>query len=267
MYIHTLGNSNKSRVTVDNADLVYGPGDWYVMANGAIGPKPGIKTYWMRFAKLMWGKDPDQLAANGIWRKAVEDAVKADARRYSLFYKDPNFQGWFANRPEEYELFRRDYPEFPAIDHSAAKAAGQQYYDPYSGGSTEAMVRQERLKEQGIETAFNTRATVRTGGTSSSLFSIGPAVAPASAPAPVPVVPTITQPPQSQQAQQAQQAQLQQSQQEYYSGDSTNYSQATGAFFEAGFPDTAQNSGSAQTSGKSGMGAIAAILGLLMLGS
>lgn len=259
MYLNTLGalGDNVSYVTNQNADLVYGPGEWYVAATGAIIPKPGGKTYWVRFAKLMWGKTPEQLAANAIYRQTIEDTVKSEARRYSLLYKNPDFQGWFANRPEEYELFRRDYPEYPAIDTNEAKSAGQQYYDPYK--TTEAMVVQENLKQQGYETAFNTRPNVAqpVPQQTNSVFTIGPGIpepAPSFGPAPsqqpnpvisvTPIVPSV----QSGQQTTAPAPIVNNP----AASNQTNYSTGSGTIFEAGFPPT--GAGSQQTTQQAGSG-------------
>lgn len=150
------------------------------------------RTYWARFANLNWGWSLDRLnGPDGAYiRPQIESTLANEAHRYVLFGGQPDFQGWFKNRPDEYAAYIAEYGGVP-VSH---QNTGTGVYQPTDAAAVAAQL---HAAEQGIVTAFNqgplSVLPTNTGAVTGGLFTTGGGVyAPGSS---VPLGTTIAVPP------------------------------------------------------------------------
>lgn len=104
--------------------------------NGNLGQiPPEQRTYWQRFGTLLWGADVLQRMIDTGQRANIEGQLENEAQRYRLFGNQPDFQGWFANRPEEYAMYIAEYGGVP-VNHGTPSHS---VYDPTQSAEYLAM--------------------------------------------------------------------------------------------------------------------------------
>lgn len=94
--------------------------------NGVLGQLPAEqRTYWLRFATLLWGRDYDFWRASGQ-QQSIEETLANEADRYRRLGHLVDFTGWFQNRPEEYAAYIAEYGGIP-VNHGVVS---DRMYDP-----------------------------------------------------------------------------------------------------------------------------------------